>query len=112
MANHTQVLKQQTCFGHKMDPMILLCNWFQCRFDIELGDLDALKRLLAFSAQFIQGLHIEQLPSHLELDILFDGLGKCAHVFAVQGDCLSCILVTKLCLTPSESQNRHCRHQP
>jgi hypothetical protein len=48
-----------------------------CRFDFEFGDLEALKRLVAFSAQFVQSVQIDQLPSHLELDILFDGLGKC-----------------------------------
>jgi hypothetical protein len=53
-----------------------------CRFDIEVGDLDALKRLLAFSSRYIQGLTLEQLPSHLNLEVIFDGLGKYAwHPF-------------------------------
>jgi hypothetical protein len=50
------------------------------RFDIESHDLDALKRLLAFSSRYIQGLALDQLPSHLNLEIIFDGLGKCALV--------------------------------
>jgi hypothetical protein len=48
-----------------------------CRFDSEVANLDDLKRLLAFSSRFVQSLTIVQLPSHLELEILFDGLGKC-----------------------------------
>ena len=42
-----------------------------------MGNLDDLKRLLAFSSRFVQSVTLVQLPSHLELDILFDGLGKC-----------------------------------
>jgi hypothetical protein len=49
-----------------------------CRFDTDSGKLDDLKRLLAFSQRFVSSLSLVQLPSHLELDILFDGLGKCA----------------------------------
>ena len=48
------------------------------RFDIGAHDLDALKRLLAFSSRYVQTLTLDQLPSHLNLEIIFDGLGKCA----------------------------------
>lgn len=47
--------------------------------------MNGLKRLLAFSARYIQGISLAQLPSHMELDIIFDGLGKC----------VSCLIVTE-----------------
>lgn len=42
--------------------------------------MEDLKRLLAFSARHVQNLLLEQLPSHLNLEIIFDGLGKCAQI--------------------------------
>lgn len=48
------------------------------RFDGEAHSLDALKRLLAYSARYIQGLSLEQVPSHLEWEIVFANLGKYA----------------------------------
>lgn len=55
--------------------------WIRCiyRFDIEAYDLDALKRLLAFSSRYVQALTLDQLPSHLNLEIIFDGLSKYAQ---------------------------------
>lgn len=61
-----------------------------CRFDAEKHRIEDLKRLLAFSSRYICSLTVKQLPSHLELDIPFDGLGKCA--------CTSCGVLTARCM--------------
>ena len=54
-----------------------------CRFDVELDNLEDLKRLLAFSSRYVQNLLLEQLPSHLNMEIIFDGLGKCVQLDTV-----------------------------
>ncbi len=40
------------------------------------GDLMQLRRLMAFSRRFVQSLHIRQLPSHLDLQLLFECMVK------------------------------------
>ncbi|KXZ55119.1 hypothetical protein GPECTOR_3g271 [Gonium pectorale] len=42
------------------------------QFDPAVTDLSSLKRLLTYSRRFVQTVHIRQLPSHLDLQILFD----------------------------------------
>lgn len=46
------------------------------RFDPTVTDLGSLKRLLTYSRRFVQSVHIRQLPSHLDLQILFDCMVK------------------------------------
>ena len=41
-----------------------------------MTDLSSLKRLLTYSRRFVQTVHIRQLPSHLDLQILFDCMVK------------------------------------
>lgn len=53
-------------------------------FDIEVDAMEDLKRLLAFSARFVQKLLLEQLPSHLNLEIIFDGLGNSLTTLALR----------------------------
>lgn len=42
------------------------------RFDPTTGDLAQLRKLMAFSRRFVQCLRLQQLPSHLDLQMLFD----------------------------------------
>lgn len=43
------------------------------RFDPTIGgDLSQLRKLMAFSRRFVQCLRLQQLPSHLDLQLLFD----------------------------------------
>ncbi|GIL85252.1 hypothetical protein Vretimale_10770 [Volvox reticuliferus] len=42
------------------------------QYDPSVTDLSSLKRLLTYSRRFVQTVHIRQLPSHLDLQILFD----------------------------------------
>ncbi|KAG2493034.1 hypothetical protein HYH03_008697 [Edaphochlamys debaryana] len=42
------------------------------QYDPAITDLSSLKRLLTYSRRFVQTVHIRQLPSHLDLQILFD----------------------------------------
>lgn len=44
------------------------------RFDPATGDLANLRRLMAFSRRFVQCLRVQQLPSHLDLQLLFDSM--------------------------------------
>eukprot|EP00892_Ulva_mutabilis_P003875 jgi/Ulvmu1/185/UM001_0189.1 len=53
-------------------------------FDIEADNLEDLKRLVAFSARYVQNLLLEQLPSHLNLEIIFDGLGNSLTTLALR----------------------------
>lgn len=39
------------------------------RYDPQTTELNALKRLCAFSKRFVRALHISQLPSHLDLQV-------------------------------------------
>ncbi|MEW5310530.1 MAG: hypothetical protein WDW38_002319 [Sanguina aurantia] len=41
-------------------------------FDMNYSDLNELKRLLTYSRRFVQSLGLRQLPSHLDLQLLFD----------------------------------------
>lgn len=43
-------------------------------FDAATGDIAALRRLMAFSRRFVQGLRVQQLPSHLDLQLLFNAM--------------------------------------
>jgi hypothetical protein len=52
-----------------------LLHWLSsCRFDAATGDIAALRRLMAFSRRFVQGLRVQQLPSHLDLQLLFNAM--------------------------------------
>nr|A8HMZ4.1 RecName: Full=Dynein regulatory complex subunit 5; AltName: Full=Flagellar-associated protein 155 [Chlamydomonas reinhardtii] len=42
------------------------------QYDPAVTDLSSLKRLLTYSRRFVQTVHIRQLPSHLDLQILFE----------------------------------------
>ncbi|KAK9810152.1 hypothetical protein WJX72_005703 [[Myrmecia] bisecta] len=44
------------------------------QFDSTSGDLQSLKRLLCFSKRFVHSLHLQQLPSHLDLAIILDAM--------------------------------------
>eukprot|EP00879_Flechtneria_rotunda_P009172 GHRR01009602.1.p1 GENE.GHRR01009602.1~~GHRR01009602.1.p1 ORF type:complete len:439 (+),score=139.70 GHRR01009602.1:208-1524(+) len=44
------------------------------QFDVTTGDLAELRRLMAFSRRFVQSLRLQQLPSHLDLQLLFDAM--------------------------------------
>mmetsp|Transcript_15365 Transcript_15365/g.50464 ORF Transcript_15365/g.50464 Transcript_15365/m.50464 type:complete len:420 (-) Transcript_15365:39-1298(-) len=46
-------------------------------FDPEDGDVQTLRRLLTFSRRFARNLTVSQLPSHLDLQILFDTTASC-----------------------------------
>lgn len=48
-----------------------------CRFDPATSDVNELKRLLTFSTKFVNSLHLEQLPSHLDLQIIFEAMRRC-----------------------------------
>ena len=48
-----------------------------CRFDPAVSDINELKRLLTFSTRFVNSLHLEQLPSHLDLQIIFEAMRRC-----------------------------------
>ncbi|WIA35791.1 hypothetical protein OEZ86_004180 [Tetradesmus obliquus] len=43
-------------------------------FDAATGDIAVLRRLMAFSRPFVQGLRVQQLPSHLDLQLLFNAM--------------------------------------
>lgn len=47
------------------------------RYDPATTELSALKRLCAFSKRFVRGLHISQLPSHLDLQALLGTTTGC-----------------------------------
>lgn len=47
-----------------------------CRFDSAASDIGGLRRLLTYSRRYVQAVHIRQLPSHLDLQILFDCMVK------------------------------------
>ena len=48
----------------------------RCRFDPATSDIKSLKRLLTFSSKFVNSLHLEQLPSHLDLQMIFDAMRR------------------------------------
>ena len=57
----------------------LLCNHVLaavCRFDPATSDFNELKRLLTFSSKFVNSLHLQQLPSHLDLQIIFEAMRR------------------------------------
>lgn len=45
-------------------------------FDPESSDISQLRRLLLFSRKYVSMIRIQQLPSHIDLTTLFDGLGS------------------------------------
>jgi len=47
-----------------------------CRFDPANSDINDLKRLLTFSSKFVNSLHLQQLPSHLDLQVIFDAMRR------------------------------------
>jgi len=47
------------------------------RFDPATSDPNELKRLLAFSKRFVRSLSVIQLPSHINLQLLFDTTASC-----------------------------------
>ena len=46
------------------------------RFDYSSGDINELKRLLTYSSKFLNGLQVKQLPSHMDLQIIFDAMRR------------------------------------
>lgn len=42
------------------------------QYDPSATDLNSMKRLLTYSRRYVQAVHIRQLPSHLDLQVLFD----------------------------------------
>jgi hypothetical protein len=70
VASHGNSWKQLFFERHLQD---VLEGW-----DTATGDLLELRRLMAFSRRFVQSLHIRQLPSHLDLQLLFDCMVKWA----------------------------------
>lgn len=50
----------------------------KCRFDPATSDINDLKRLLTFSTKYVNSLHLQQLPSHLDLQVIFDAMRRCA----------------------------------
>lgn len=57
----------------------LLCNHTLtavCRFDPATSDFNELKRLLTFSTKFVNSLHLQQLPSHLDLQIILEAMRR------------------------------------
>lgn len=65
----------QLCFmlNHEMAYALSSC---QCRFDPATSDINDLKRLLTFSSKFVNSLHLQQLPSHIDLQIIFDAMRR------------------------------------
>ena len=47
-----------------------------CRFGYASGDINELKRLLTYSSKFVNGLQLKQLPSHMDLQIIFDAMRR------------------------------------
>ena len=47
-----------------------------CRFNPATSDFNELKRLLTFSTKFVNSLHLQQLPSHLDLQIIFEAMRR------------------------------------
>ena len=60
------------------------CNapFLLCRFDPATSDINDLKRLLTFSSKFVNSLHLQQLPSHLDLQVIFDAMRRWEKEFA------------------------------
>ncbi|KAL0020418.1 hypothetical protein WJX77_001282 [Trebouxia sp. C0004] len=44
------------------------------KFDPASSDINDLRRLLTFSSKFVNSLHLQQLPSHLDLQVIFDAM--------------------------------------
>ena len=70
-----------------------------CRFDPATADINDLKRLLTFSSKFVNSLHLQQLPSHLDLQVIFDAMRRWdrslpSTVLQKHLIMVSCILVT------------------
>lgn len=65
----------QLCFvrNHDIAYALSLCK---CRFDPATSDINDLKRLLTFSSKFVNSLHLQQLPSHIDLQIIFDAMRR------------------------------------
>mmetsp|Transcript_18993 Transcript_18993/g.22727 ORF Transcript_18993/g.22727 Transcript_18993/m.22727 type:complete len:422 (+) Transcript_18993:101-1366(+) len=47
------------------------------RYDPATTELNSLQRLFAFSKRFVRSINITQLPSHIDLQILFDATASC-----------------------------------
>ena len=63
------------CAGHSVQTHAQLLA-FVCRFDYASGDINELKRLLTYSSKFVNGLQLKQLPSHMDLQIIFDAMRR------------------------------------
>ncbi len=46
------------------------------RYDPALTSESDLRRIMTFSKRFVQALHIRQLPSHMDLSVLFECMVK------------------------------------
>ena len=46
------------------------------RFDPAVNNVEELKRLMTYSRRFVQTVRLRQLPSHMDLTVLFDCMIK------------------------------------
>ena len=46
------------------------------RFDPNVNSMEDLKRLLTYSRRFVQTVRLRQLPSHMDLTVIFDCMVK------------------------------------
>lgn len=67
------------------------------RFDPATSDINELKRLLTFSTKFVNSLHLEQLPSHLDLQIIFEAMRRCVSDLLLS-TCRKCSPLRLRCL--------------
>ena len=49
---------------------------FPFRFDPSVNSMEELRRLMTFSRRFVQTVRLRQLPSHMDLTVLFDCMIK------------------------------------
>ncbi len=47
-----------------------------CRYDAAVHSMDDLRRLMTYSRRFVQTVTLRQLPSHLDLQVIFDCMIK------------------------------------
>lgn len=83
------LLMFSTCLCSPLVPQVLghAMSWKQLyfernlqdvleQFDPATSDLDQLRRLMTFSKKFVTSLRLRQLPSHLDLQHVFDCMVK------------------------------------
>ena len=57
-----------------LEGMLSLCPVL--RFDPAVNSMEELKRLMTYSRRFVQTVRLRQLPSHMDLTVLFDCMIK------------------------------------